>query len=245
MQPANRTEKGGLAASIRADEADPCAGFEREVEIAKDPSCANSDAEAVGCDQCHETRSNGRVNWVASEQLHAEDPFNAFGGLRVLDERMELRFGIVFLLALTAGCDTADLQKDFEDRAFATPEGFTQTDDTGKILSEDQDDWRTAPAYIAGVLIDPAFPNPARPGSFISIPVRVTNFDTVQGGLELVSYDANRIARRLAEIRDARDPGSYVFRFNGNLLGVSGLTRVFIVDNLGGLVSYGDLLIEL
>ena len=94
------------------------------------------------------------------------------------------------------------------------------------------------------MLVDPAFPNPAPPGEFVTIPVQVREFNSVQGGLELVSNDQNGIPRRLDEIRDARDPGAYIFQFNPALLGVSGLIRVFIVDSRGGLVSYGDLLIE-
>jgi hypothetical protein len=94
------------------------------------------------------------------------------------------------------------------------------------------------------VLIDPAFPNPTAPSGSVSIPVSVREFNSIQGGLELVSYDENGISRRLDEIRDARDPGAYVFTFNPGLLGVQGLIRLFIVDTRGTLVSYGDLFID-
>ena len=143
-----------------------------------------------------------------------------------------------------AGCDGAELQNDFEAEAFAEPSGITRTDDSGKVVASDDDDWRVSPAYQARVVIDPAFPNPVLSGHFVSVPVRVRDFDAVQGGLELVSFDDNRIARRLDDILDARDPGAYVFRFNPGALGVVGLNRVFIIDNAGGLISYGDLLIE-
>lgn len=152
---------------------------------------------------------------------------------------------LVVLAALAwAGCDTAEQQNEFEDEAFSLPSGFTRTDENGEIVSEDTDDWRTSPVYITRVLIDPAFPNPVPPGEFVTIPVQVREFDSVQGGLELVSFGENRIPRRLDDIRDASDPGAYIFKFNPALLGVSGLVRVFIVDSRGGLVSYGDLLIE-
>ena len=152
----------------------------------------------------------------------------------------------VVLLASVAwtGCDTAGQQNDFEDEAFSPPSGFTRTDKNGEILSEDTDDWRTSPVYSTRVLIDPAFPNPVPPGEFVTVPIQVREFNSVQGRLELVSFDENGIPRRLDDIRDASDPGAYIFTFNPVLLGVPGLVRVFIVDNRGGLVSYGDLLIE-
>ena len=153
-----------------------------------------------------------------------------------------------FFVVLTglawAGCDTAEQQNEFEDQAFSPPSGFTRTDENGEIITDDQDDWRTAPVYSTRVLVDPAFPNPVQPGQFVTIPVQVREFNSVQGGLELVGNDANGIPRRLDEIRDARDPGAYIFQFNPTLLGVTGLIRLFIVDSRGGLVSYGDLLIE-
>ena len=153
--------------------------------------------------------------------------------------------GMVALGVLVGlGCDSTEQQGAYEEQAFAVPSGVTQTDRYGEIISEDQDDWRTAPAYRSRVLIDPAFPNPASVGTPVAIPVRVVEFNAVQGGLELVSFDDNRIARRLADIRDARNPGAYVFKFNPVSLGVTGLVRVYIVDNLGGLVSYGDVQIE-
>ena len=151
---------------------------------------------------------------------------------------------VAFALLIGSGCDTADQQNEFEDDAFSAPSGFTRTDESGQILSEDPDDWRTAPVYSTRVLIDPAFPNPAAPTEFVSVPVSVREFNSIQGGLELVSFDENGLPRRLDEIRDARDPGAYVFTFNLALLGVQGLTRVFILDTRGTLVSYGDLFVD-
>lgn len=141
---------------------------------------------------------------------------------------------------LLASCDTQDLQRDFEAQAFAAPSGFTQTTETGETIAVDADDWRTAPAYYTRIEVDPAFPNPPATAGLVTIPIKVREFNTVQGGLELVVFDVNRIARRLDDIRSARDPGAYVFKFSPLLLGQTGLVRVFIVDPLGELVSYGD-----
>lgn len=161
-----------------------------------------------------------------------------------MKRRLCCTYLVVLALLLTGGCDTAEQQNNFEDEAFSTPSGFTRTDENGQILAEDKDDWRTAPVYSTSVLIDPAFPNPTAASDFVNIPVSVRQFNSIQGGLELVSFDENGIPRRLDEIRDARDPGAYVFTFNPGLLGVQGLIRLFILDTRGILVSYGDLSIE-
>lgn len=161
-----------------------------------------------------------------------------------MKQRLVLGFCVAFLLFAASGCDTAEQQKEFEDDAFSAPSGYTHTDEDGQILGNDEDDWRTAPAYSTRVLIDPAFPNPATAGDFVTIPVQVREFDSILGGLEVISYDENGIPRRLDEIRDASDPGAYIFTFSPSLLGVRGLTRIFIVDSRGELVSYGDLFID-
>ncbi len=145
------------------------------------------------------------------------------------------------LLVVWASCDTQDLQHEFEAQAFAPAAGYTQTTETGETISTDEDDWRTAPAYQTRIEIDPAFPNPPGTSAVVTVPVKVRDFDAVQGGLELVHFDSNRIARRLDNIRSARSPGAYVFKFTPSLIGKTGLVRVFVVDPLGELVSYGDL----
>ena len=148
------------------------------------------------------------------------------------------------LAVLYASCDTADLQRDFEAQAFATPSGYTQTNDQGEAISIDADDWRTAPAYTGRIDVSPAFPNPPGSGTEVVVPFKVREFNSVRGGLDLVIFDANRIARRLDQVRSARDPGAYVFKFAPAFIGQTGLVRVYIVDPLGDLVSYGDLLLE-
>ena len=142
-------------------------------------------------------------------------------------------------------CDTAvEEEQAFQDAAFRTPSGFTETSDRGDVLSDDPDDWRVSPAYFERLVIDPAFPNPTSAGTSVAIPIRVRLSDTVQGGLELVSYDSNRIPRLLDRVEDARRPGAYVLRFTPEVLGVTGLVRIYVLDNAGGLVSYGDIMIE-
>ncbi len=148
------------------------------------------------------------------------------------------------LLVTCAACDTQEQQIEFEAHAFAPPSGYTRTTETGEIISEDADDWRTSPAYQTRIEIDPAFPNPPGASAVVTVPITVREFDTVRGRLELVVFDADRLPRRLDDISSARDPGIYVFKFSPAIIGQSGLVRVFIIDPLGELVSYGDLQLE-
>lgn len=145
--------------------------------------------------------------------------------------------------ALGVGCDTQEQQDQFRADAFAVPSGFTQTDDNGEILSEDEDDWRAAPIHFGRIRIDPAFPNPTG-GKFVNVPFSVREFNAFPGGLELASLDANANFVRLDRIPDAKDPGAYVFTFNPTFLARTGLVRVFVIDARGELVSYGDIMVD-
>lgn len=153
-------------------------------------------------------------------------------------------FRVILILTLIVGfgaCDSGEEQDVFEDQAFSDPVGFTQTSENGSVESRDEDDWRISPTYQGRIIIEPAFPNPVPSGASVAIPVRIRFSDSVQGGLEVTTYDTNGIPRRLDRIPNAGDIGAYVFRFSPRVLGIKGLIRVFIVDTRGRLVSYGDL----
>ncbi len=155
-----------------------------------------------------------------------------------------MNYRILLVLTLMIGlgaCDSGIGQEEFENRAFSEPDGITRTSENGTVQSTDEDDWRISPAYLGRIVIDPAFPNPVPSGASVSVPVRIRISDSVLGGLEITSFDANGLPRRLDRISDAGDPGAYVFRFMPRVLGLTGLIRVFIVDPQGRLVSYGDL----
>jgi hypothetical protein len=159
------------------------------------------------------------------------------------------RFHILPVLLLIVGfgtmtgCDSQEQQDEFVQDAGATPEGFARTDQTGLILDDDQNDWRVAPVYGGKVRFDPAYPNPVA-ASFVTIPVTILEFNSIQGGLTLRARDASGSLRTLDDILDTSDPGAYIFRFSPALLNRTGLVRIFIFDRLGELVSYGDLMIE-
>lgn len=154
-----------------------------------------------------------------------------------------LIFMIIVGLTVVTGCDSQEQQDEFVQDASATPEGFARTDNTGRILDDDENDWRVAPIYGGKVRFDPAYPNPVA-GEFVTIPVTILEFNSIQGGLTLRARDASGSLRTLDDILDASDPGAYIFRFSPTLLNRTGLVRIFIFDRLGELVSYGDLMIQ-
>lgn len=150
---------------------------------------------------------------------------------------------VAFLVVTVAGCDSQQQQDDFVADAGKTPAGFVKTDNTGRIIEEDKDDWRVAPVYGGKVRFDPAYPNPVSI-DFVTVPVTILEFNSIQGGLALRARDASGHLRTLDDILDAGDPGAYVFRFSPALLNRTGLVRIFIFDRLGELVSYGDLMVQ-
>ncbi|MBO6577119.1 MAG: hypothetical protein JJ896_14875 [Rhodothermales bacterium] len=145
----------------------------------------------------------------------------------------------ILLVSLSA-CDTQKAINQFEEEAALPPAGITRTDRDGVVESWDDDDWRTSPAFFGKVRVDPAYPNPV-PSGVVTVPVSVLEFNAVQGGLVLRARDSTGRLSLVDEIRDASDPGGYIFQFAPAILARSGLVRVFVLDRVGNLVSYGDL----
>lgn len=143
-------------------------------------------------------------------------------------------------LLLAVGCDTQNLQRDFAEEAALPPRGFTETLDGRTFVSEDPDDWRTAPVYAGVVRVDPAYPNPATGGT-VTINLSVTVSNAVRSPLVLRANDPAGRFLRLDEVRNVGSPGFYAFTFNPAMLGQSRLVRLYVFDGAGEIVSYGDL----
>lgn len=160
------------------------------------------------------------------------------------------RAALAALLAVLlplAACDSAEQQEAFYDEANRTPAGIARTDEDGRIVEDDPDDWRTAPAYGGIVRFEPAYPNPAASGALVALPVSILQFGAVQGGLYLRTYvqtSQGPSLRLLDRIPDASDPGGYDFRFTPAAFGLQGLQRVYVFDGAGELVTYGDVRIQ-
>jgi hypothetical protein len=165
--------------------------------------------------------------------------------------RHKSRFLILVPCLLLAACDSTDSQDEFANDATRPPKGITETDATGAIVrdssgvavSEDTDDWRTAPFFVGRLVVDPAYPNPSRAGTTVTVPIRVFQFDDITGGLVLRAQVGDR-PRLLSELIDASSPGAYIMQFSASQLEKAGLHRLFILDDFGEIVSYGDVLVE-
>jgi hypothetical protein len=159
---------------------------------------------------------------------------------------------------IVAGCDTADEQRNFEDDANGPPSGIVRTDeggrlvvdDTGSPVEDDRDDWRTAPAFAGVVRFDPAYPNPTT-GTIVTVPVVVTEFNALPGGLILRAFNDANVFVRLDEVPEASQPGSYTLFFSpgqfvvsGDIRAARGIHRLFVFDLRGSVVTYGDILVE-
>lgn len=147
------------------------------------------------------------------------------------------------LAGLLTACDANEQQDAFAQEASRPAENITRVNEQGEVTEVDEDDWRTSPIYRGEILIDPAEPNPAGTGGFVTIRVSVTVFNAVQAPLRAETVRDNRL-RTLDVIDEAADPGAYVFTFPSSEIGIRGIHRLFIFDGIGELVSYGDVIVE-
>lgn len=178
---------------------------------------------------------SGRRATVAYENSYSIDP-NVRSRL--------LNFLTIFAgLLLLARCDSAGQQDKFAEDASAPPRGFVQTQDGTEIISDDLDDWRTAPMYAGKLSVRPAYPNPAAVEDFVTVPFNVTAFGAVRAPLRLEVLRDGRLVR-LESLDRAGDPGGYTFTFSAARLGRTGLHRLYIFDGAGELASYGDVMIQ-
>ncbi len=148
------------------------------------------------------------------------------------------------VLITSAGCDSQAQQDDFAAQASLPPSGFTATDTSGDVLSEDEDDWRSSPFYLGKVRVTPLYPNPGNI-DFVTVPINILQFDTGAGGFSLRAYEAGSSQLILLDrLLAINGPGGYIMRFSPAIIGRKGLVRIFVFDGMNEIVSYGDLMIQ-
>ncbi len=157
----------------------------------------------------------------------------------------------ILLITITAGCGQNQDQRDFESEAFRTADGFTETSDTGEILSEDPDDWRIAPFFQGLVEVRPAYPNPVQTTDQLKIDVEVTGIEAVSGLQLFVYYFDDSIKPVYSDQRSPLPPGLSVISVNPIELGrfntvesARGLHRVVLTDGNENIITYGDIKVE-
>lgn len=149
------------------------------------------------------------------------------------------------------GCSRNEDQDEYEREAFRSPSGFTETEFSGKILSEDPDDWRISPMFQGFVEVNiPAHPNPTH-GQNIRIELLITGIESVNG-LEILSLDDRNQFRQLyfegsgtlesGFVNVSFDP--ILFSTTGVYSDAIGLQRVFIYDRNNNMITYGDVMVQ-
>ena len=147
------------------------------------------------------------------------------------------------LLLAVGACDTTGQQDEFAKDAGRAPSGIAQTDAGGTIVSDDKDDWRTAPVFAGKISLRPAYPNPTPVDGFVTLPVTVTAFREIVGPLS-IKVVRQGLLYTLDAIDSPGEPGAYIFQFSAALIGARGLHRLYVFDGTGEIVSYGDVEIE-
>lgn len=152
---------------------------------------------------------------------------------------------------IAAGCSSSDSQREFENEAFAFPEGITKTNDRGQIINGevDPDDWRVGPFFQGLVNVDPAFPNPVLTNRRLSINIQITGLDAVSGVRVFVLHDFNNPRFIYQDPRSPLPPG--LISINLNPLDIArlpenpqGIYRLIITDGRDNVITYGDIQIE-
>ena len=160
----------------------------------------------------------------------------------------------ILLLLIVVGCGQDDEQQEFEREAFQLPEGITETEGNGTIISEDPDDWRSAPFFQGLIFVKPAFPNPVSTSDQLNVEIEVSGIDAVSGLTVAVLIDdaANAGFRTIFTSSQSPFPtGLTPVPINPIELGrfntpesARGLHRLIIFDNRQNIISYGDVLVE-
>lgn len=152
------------------------------------------------------------------------------------------------LVFFFVGCDVTNTgvnQEAFERDALETvPSEFTETDASGTVMSEDTDDWRTAPLYAVGrfEITQLPYPNPYAEPSGLSF----SGF--VEGASELVLRRLQSNGALVFLAREEPGAGTQPFFFTDDgtwFSGVQpGLHRLVVLDGRGRVVTYGDIQVE-
>lgn len=160
-------------------------------------------------------------------------------------------FFLFLPLLMLGGCVKNDAQREFEQDAYSTPAGFTETNpNNGEIIDNDSDDWRTSPIFQGLVNIIPPYPNPANTDQLIQFHIDVTGVQSVNGLEVLVRFDDGTF-RSLYENFETLHTGYNDFRINpielaqfGSVEEARGLHRVYIYNGNQQMISYGDIMIN-
>ena len=241
-------KKRRLAGAVGTDQADPRTGRDIESELTKDLARVKVDAKAVRRKKMlcsgHRYIPEIRGNHLCAASFGPVKTSNAIRSTGFSEMRNHRFETLTVLIALLlSSCDSTSSQEEFIKAASSPPSGFTETDASGDVVSEDKDDWRTAPFFVGKVVVDPAYPNPVEAAATVTIPVRILQFEDLSGRISLRVDVRDRFVL-LDELLDTSSPGVHIFLFNASVIEDRGLHRLLILDQFSEIISYGDLMIE-
>lgn len=151
---------------------------------------------------------------------------------------------------LLSGCGSSEAQAEFERDAAQAASGIARTDALGNLVSDDPDDWRTAPLYATSFfqVSTRPYPNPVSFSSGDTVELIVSTGGAIPGGLRLVPFGNGRRSRFTSEQTCfVGGPDVCVFDFfPSEIEGAQpgDLWRLILFDGQGNVVTYGDLRIE-
>ncbi len=159
---------------------------------------------------------------------------------------------VLVVCFIAVGCSSNDSQREFENEAFAFPDGITRTNDRGEIINEEvsPNDWRIAPFFQGLVnLFKPPFPNPVLTTGRVSIKLQVLSIDALSGVHVYVLHDFVSPKPIYNSLNPQIPPGLTVItlnpldiaRFREN---PQGIYRLIITDGRDNVITYGDIEIE-
>ncbi|TNE73229.1 hypothetical protein EP331_05030 [bacterium] len=161
-----------------------------------------------------------------------------------------LFIALFFSISLIS-CDIANQQDKFEQEAFKTPSGITQTTSDGVISSSDADDWRIAPLFGNAIeVMRPAYPNPTV-NQTVRVEFLVSGIDAVQGMVGYVLRQDRTLSHIYQNSNTTLPVGSIVvqidpslFAVSGNLSGAIGVHRLIFYDLNDRIITYGDVQVQ-
>lgn len=157
----------------------------------------------------------------------------------------------IFILFSFAACSQSDDQREFEQQAFSTPDGFTETENNGDIVEgrADPDDWRVSPFYRGLIDVFPPYPNPVLTNDRVTFEVSVAGIDAVDGFRVYALYNGSSLFPLYQEFQRPLPPG--LLSVSLNPLDIAeirenpqGLYRIIVLDAEGNVITYGDIRVD-
>jgi len=166
---------------------------------------------------------------------------------------------ILFVLSASLGaCSKSDDQREFEQEARSGPNGYTETDSQGEVISEDPDDWRISPMYRGLVTIgegitgsQPPYPNPLPLNQDLTLNLYINDIETLSKFYIYTFRPPSGLSGPIYSEEDISSPILLSPPLSGELIAgsssgsqASGLYRLLIYDGQDNIISYGDIRIE-